>query len=215
MKRFLALSAVLSVMLALAACGSQTNGGPSSSSGSSATTMPQSSSSLSDSGSAESGTDRPADIRTGLGTVISLAGSKGATDSAPASSMAEITVCAASFDSDGTILGVMFDVAEAGVEYDEDGAMTTDPNAEVKTKRQLGDDYGMKKVSGIGKEWYEQVDALQEWMVGKNAEEVLGMKTAARDESADVPDEEELKSSVTISVTELLQALEKAYESAA
>lgn len=216
MKRFLAISAVLAVMLTMAACTGQANREPSSSSDSAASPSSQSSS-LSDSGSAPGSSGEnalPADVKTGLGTVISLAGSKGATDTAPASSMAEITVCAATFDPDGTILGVVFDVAEAGVEYDQNGALTTDPNAEVKTKRQLGDSYGMGEVSSIGMEWYEQVDALQEWMKGKTAEEVLGMETSARDEASDIPEEEELKSSVTISVTEFLQALEQAYQSA-
>ena len=36
-----------------------------------------------------------------------------------------------------------------------------------ETKKTLGDDYGMKAVSAIGKEWYEQAEALEQELVAK------------------------------------------------
>jgi len=151
--------------------------------------------------------------KTGVGMVISMEGTRGATESSPAVTQSEITVCAASFDKDGKILDVVFDVAEPGVEYDDTGALTTDLSQPVMTKRQLGDDYGMKGVSGIGKEWYQQVDALQEWMIGQQVEEVLGMQTSIQN-GYEYADEADLTSSVTISVGQFLEALQAAYDNA-
>ena len=45
-------------------------------------------------------------------------------------------------------------------------------NAQTTTKRELGADYGMKGRSGIGKEWNEQVDFLQEFIVTNGVEAV-------------------------------------------
>ncbi|WZU01696.1 hypothetical protein MGH68_00690 [Erysipelothrix sp. D19-032] len=41
-------------------------------------------------------------------------------------------------------------------------------NEEVqRTKGQKKDEYGMKIASSIGKEWYEQVAAFNEYVIGK------------------------------------------------
>ncbi len=49
-------------------------------------------------------------------------------------------------------------------------------SGEVKTKRQLGNDYGMKVASGIGLEWFEQVDNLQKYLAGKTEGDIAGME---------------------------------------
>ena len=69
----------------------------------------------------------------------------------------------------------------------------------------------MAGVSEIGKEYFEQVKALGEWMVGKTVAEVTGMETFERDAShTAVPAVEDLKSSVTITVGAYLEALAEA-----
>ena len=67
----------------------------------------------------------------------------------------------------------------------------------------------MKRVSSIGKEWYEQAAALEEWCIGKTVEEVLGMKTFDRGDGSHtmVPDEADLKAGCTITVGDYLKAL--------
>ena len=51
-------------------------------------------------------------------------------------------------------------------------------------------------------------------MTGKTVDEVLGMKVYEKDaDHPRVPDEEDLKSSVTISIGPQLDALKKAYDS--
>lgn len=155
-------------------------------------------------------------VKTGLGKSVSLAKSASATAEKGASAQADVTMCAASFDENGVILSVYFDVAQCKVAFDEKGQLTTDTSAAFRTKKMLKDDYGMKGISGIQKEWYEQAEALEKWMVGKNVNDVLGMKVYERDPNhKEVPDVEELKSSVTITVGDYLKALKDAYENAA
>ena len=64
----------------------------------------------------------------------------------------------------------------------------------------------MKKASKIGKEWYEQANAFAEYVVGKTAEEVKGI---ALDETGHAA-EEDLKASVTVTITDFQSMIEKA-----
>lgn len=73
------------------------------------------------------------------------------------------------------------------------------------TKRQKGDAYGMKAVSPIGREWYEQADTLQQALRGKTAEEIRAMPL--QDGKA-----ADLKSGCTITVSGLLETAVKALE---
>ena len=42
----------------------------------------------------------------------------------------------------------------------------------VKSNHVLGDDYGMREASALGKEWYEQSDGYASYLKGKTAEEI-------------------------------------------
>ena len=82
-------------------------------------------------------------------------------------------------------------------------------------KKALGADYGMVVASPIGKEWFEQAEALEQWMIGKTVEEVLAMPVYAKDDShPTIPDVEELKSSCTMNVGGYLEAVKGAAEAA-
>ena len=73
----------------------------------------------------------------------------------------------------------------------------------------------MKQASGIGKEWFEQIAALEQWMKGKTVDQVMAMKTTQKDANHPaVPNEADLTSSVTISVDGFLRALDKASKNA-
>ena len=55
------------------------------------------------------------------------------------------------------------------------GSPTTQYNYKGQTiasKKELGDDYDMKKASPIGKEWWEQAAALEDYLVGKTVTEL-------------------------------------------
>ena len=218
MKRIGILSLAAALILSLAACGNSSSSSMGSSSSSMGSSAPIGSASSETLGDMIDGVLPDGDyslLRTGLGIVSSTAESAAAEGSIPGNAKFSATVCALSVEPDGTIVDVKFDTVEAGLAFDSTGALTGDAAQEIHTKKELGDAYGMKPASGIGKEWYEQVDSLEEWMRGKMVSDVLNMKVTQREgDGMDLTDEEDLKTSVTISVTDQLRALEKAYANA-
>ena len=147
--------------------------------------------------------------KVGLGAVVSTAKSKSAEGENGAVAQVDTTVVATALKADGTVAGTVIDVAQTKVAYDADGVVTNDKAAEVKSKVELGEDYGMRKASGIGREWFEQALDLAEWMKGKTADEVAGMEIAEG-----VPAEEDLTSTVTIKVEGYMAAFAEAVEMA-
>lgn len=151
----------------------------------------------------------------GLGHSTTVAKSRGLSGDTTPQAQVDTTIAVTAFDANGNVVNTILDAAQTRVAYDKDGKVTTDLNAEVKTKKELGDAYGMKNASGIGKEWYEQIAALEDWMAGKSVSEITGMKTYEKDPShLFVPDVPELASSVTITVESYLSALEDSYANA-
>lgn len=110
------------------------------------------------------------------------------------------TFVALGLDADGKIAHIDLDVAQST------------PGAEKgeydKTKEERGADYGMKGVSPIGKEWYEQAAALEEWAKGKSVDEITGMAT--KDYHGGKAPDGDLAASVTITVDGPLAAIAKA-----
>ena len=150
--------------------------------------------------------------KTGLGTVIS-AKPVDATAEAGASVQINTTIVAATFDSNDTIVSVDIDVAQQKAAFDLEGKAAG--AVDLRTKIEKQGDYGMVGASAIGKEYFEQIDALEAWMTGKTLSEVMAMPTYERDASHTAcPDVEELKASCTITVGDYLKALQEAYETA-
>ena len=146
---------------------------------------------------------------TGLGSVTSVKVTP-AGDAAGNVSV-NTTMCAVTLDDAGKIVAVQFDVVQPKATFDNTGA-AGDFNAGPQTKKELKEGYGMLKASAIGKEWYQQAEALEAWCVGKTGEEVCAMKTFDRGDGSHtmVPDEADLKASVTVTVGDYLVALQKA-----
>ena len=114
------------------------------------------------------------------------------------------------FDKDGKVVAAIVDTAQVKINFDKEGKVTSDAAAEYKTKHELKEDYNMKNASPIKKEWYEQMNAFQEWMIGKTADEITGLKVKENDHGPGIPDVPELTSSVTISVSSYLDVVGKA-----
>lgn len=153
------------------------------------------------------------ELSLGLGSVSSIAKSRDASDSVTARAQADTTIAAVVFDKDGKIVDVRIDVAQTRVDFDADMKVSSSKTAVIKTKKELGHDYGMGGISEIGKEWHEQMAAFEEWMIGKTVDQVKGLKVKERDAShTHVPDVPELTSSVTITVEDYIAAVEKAWE---
>ena len=147
--------------------------------------------------------------KAGLGMVTSMSGTD-AEDEDPAKTQADVTAVALALDAEGKIVAISIDVVQAKATVAE-GVVTVAEG--VKTKRELGDDYNMKKFANpaaVG-EWYEQANAFEAYCIGKTADEVAGMPLGENAHGyTDAPAAEELKSTCTISVTAFLNAIAKA-----
>lgn len=161
------------------------------------------------------GDDLTGTYKSGMGIVTSVAKSKSATAEAAGVGQVDTVIAIVTLDSNGKIVELKFDSAQTKVEFNADGTLKTDKATEFKTKQELKEEYGMLKASGIGKEWYQQANALAEWCIGKTIAEVKGIKLQTADGAhPNAPDEADLTSSVTITVTDYLAALEKAVANA-
>lgn len=156
----------------------------------------------------------------GLGQNISIAKSRDAGVDANgkevlAQAQADVTIAAVGFDADGKVASVTVDVAQTKIAFDKDLKVTSDKEAEVKSKKDLGPDYGMLNASEIKKEWFEQMAAFEDWMIGKTVDEIKNLKVKEVNPShQNVPDVPELTSTVTITVESYIAAVVEAWENA-
>ena len=150
----------------------------------------------------------------GLGMVTSIGSVADATAEKAGTAQVNTTVCSLVLDAEGKIKSVTWDVQQTKIQFSAEGKPVDLPE-QLLTKLEKGEAYGMRKASAIGKEWFEQIAAFAEYAVGKTVEEMLAMPVYERDAShTKVPDVEELKASVTVTVGDYLAALEKAANSA-
>ena len=156
----------------------------------------------------------PEVFKTGMGTVISASvANEDVENEKGASAQINTNIVVATFDKDGKVVSATIDVAQQKAAFDMDGKLAGE--VDLRTKCEKGDDYGMRGVSAIGKEVNEQYAALAEYFVGKTVEEIKAMPTFERDANhTAVPDVEELKASVTITIADYVAALEEAYNTA-
>ncbi|MDF2655462.1 MAG: uncharacterized protein K0R19_1936 [Bacillota bacterium] len=145
-----------------------------------------------------------ADDTLGLGIVTSIAKSK---DAAAEDGLAQAYTyyTATTFNADGVITSSIIDASQTNINFSADGKITSDIKGVFQTKNELGDAYGMKKASSIGKEWNEQANAFAQYVVGKSIDDVKGIAV-----SEGVPSGDDLKTSVTVHVTDFFTILEKA-----
>jgi predicted small secreted protein len=153
-------------------------------------------------------------VKTGLGVVSSIAKS---TDAGAEDGLAEVDsmIAAVTVDKDGKIVKCDIDAAQTKINFSKAGKITTDLKTVYKTKQELGPEYGMGKVSKIGKEWNEQIAEFEKWMVGKTVDQIKAMKTKKVDDAhTNVPDVPDLQTKVTITVQDYIAAVEEAYKNA-
>ena len=146
---------------------------------------------------------------TGLGVVGTVTNTS-ATAEKNGSVSGYIYMCAVTLDDEGKIAGVVFDAMQPAGAFDTTGAIVGEAVTNVVTKLEIGEGYGMKKVSPIGKEWDEQMEALSAWCVGKTPAEVLGMTLTEKGNATDV----DLLAGCTVHINDQLVALEKAVANA-
>ena len=99
--------------------------------------------------------------------------------------------------ADGKITSCYIDSLQAKISIDATGTITTDLTAAVKTKNELGENYGMVAWGKAKSEWNVQAAAFASYVTGKTAAEVAGISITESTKPADGSD---LASSVTIAI---------------
>ena len=148
-------------------------------------------------------------VKTGLYVSASLS-AENVTEEADGSATADISIIAVTVSDSGVIESCEIDAVQGKATFDAEGQLTFEPG-EVLSKKELGENYGMKAFSPIGKEWDEQVEAIEAYAVGKTVEE---LKTKAIDETGVVKDAD-LASGATIYMGSFIWGIEAAVNNAA
>jgi hypothetical protein len=112
---------------------------------------------------------------------------------------------AVTFAADGKITSCVLDASQNNINFSTAGKVTSDLTAPMQTKVEIGDAYGMKKQSKIGKEWYEQANAFAAYVVGKTSSEVSGI-AMSEGKATDA----DLLASVTVSLGDFIATITKA-----
>ncbi|MGM9549788.1 MAG: hypothetical protein ACI3V5_08075 [Faecousia sp.] len=145
-------------------------------------------------------------LKTGLAIVTSLSDSASADAENEGKVKYDVTIAAVTLDEDGVIRDCIVDSVPAAVAFDASGAITSDLAAEIRTKNEMGEDYGMKAYAGSQYEWNEQVSAVAAYAVGKTVEE---LKSGAVNEAGKAADAD-LASTATIYIGGYVSAIEAA-----
>lgn len=149
-------------------------------------------------------------LLTGFAAITTIDKSKDATADAEGLAEADSTVVALTLDSSGKITDCIIDGVQTKINISNEGKVTTDLKTTFEPKSILGDKYGMKSASKIGKEWNEEADALAKYVIGKTPEEVKGIAVTPEGAPADA----DLAASVTFKISGCIDAIDKAAASA-
>ena len=123
-----------------------------------------------------------------------------ATDDQDVNAQLDVTVVALTLDSDGHVTSAVGDMTEPALTVSADGGVSAPKT--VRSKREQGDEYGMRQASKLGKEWYEHSEGFCDYLKGKTAAEIAAIPTDGSDA--------DLAALCTISVDDLQKAAAKA-----
>ncbi len=151
-------------------------------------------------------------LKTGLSVSVKISDSVSATADSKGAAKYDITLAAVTVDDKGVIVSCVIDSIPATVEFDAAGNITSDITAQVLTKNELGESYGMVAWGGAIAEWDEQVAAVAKYAEGKTVEQLkngdIDMTTGKAKDGTD------LSSSATIYLAGYVYAIEAAVNNA-
>lgn len=151
-----------------------------------------------------------ASVKTGLSVLADVSKSKDAMNGANGMAEAVIMAVGVMVDDNGIIEQCVIDQVKAEMEFDSNGRLATALDTVFPSKNELGEDYGMKAASSIGKEWYQQAKAFSDYVEGKTLKQVMGI---ALDEEGKAK-QEDLITSATIAVGDFIVGIEDAVKDA-
>lgn len=144
--------------------------------------------------------------------IVSSATNKDAVEDAEGSVEISSTVVAAVVDAEGKVVVSKTDSVSGKNTFDAKGVATADTKAAIKTKLELGTDYGMAAYGkkhdgseGAVKEWNEQAAAFDATLVGKTAADFAALADADGFGTGDLA-----TAGCTIGVTDMIAAATKA-----
>lgn len=144
--------------------------------------------------------------------IVSSATNKDAVEDAAGSVEISSTIVAAVVDAEGKVVVSKTDSVSGKNTFDAKGVATVDTKAAIKTKVELGADYGMAAYGkkhdgseGAVKEWYEQAAAFDATLVGKTASDFAALEGEDTYAIGDLA-----AAGCTISVGDMIAAAEKA-----
>lgn len=147
-----------------------------------------------------SGADAAAAAKTGYAVISTIEDVKDTT-------LTIDSVCAAVLvDADGKIIDCKIDEAQTK----PDLAVNAGDVEDLRTKLEKQDDYAMRPASPIGKEWFEQAAAFEEFAKGKTADEI----TAVVNEEGYAAEGSDLIAGCTMHVGNIAKAVANAVTSA-
>ena len=136
-----------------------------------------------------------------LTQVSTISKSKDATETADG--QAQVYTHVGMFTVNGDVItSAYIDAVQATVKFSAEGKITSDLTAPVLTKNELKEGYGMKGISPIGKEWYEQTAAFCAFITDKTLNDAIAV--------AANPAESDVISSCTIGTNDFLKLIVKA-----
>ena len=98
-----------------------------------------------------------------------------ATADAAGSNAADTTIVAVAMNGE-TVVAASSDCVQISFGFNTTGVSNFDKTAEIKTKHELGDDYGMKAPWGSAKEWYDHANAFDAACAGKTVAQIAGLE---------------------------------------
>ena len=147
-------------------------------------------------------------VKFGAGVYVGAPSAADATEDKDGSGKVDVTVAAVTVDKNGKIVSCDLDTASTTVTFTADGKAVA--AEDLKTKRELGNDYNMVAYGGAAKEWFEQADAFESVVIGKTLDEVKALVVDGYKGNDDV-----VKAGCTIGISDFVGAVEKAYNAAA
>jgi hypothetical protein len=136
-----------------------------------------------------------------LTSVANMSSSKAATENKDGTAQFDCTYAAITKAGE-TITSIVIDAVQCKASISGEGKVTSDTTAEVPSKLEKGDAYGMGSVAPKG-EWYQQIAGFNAYVTGKTAEEVTGIAVGEDGKPTDA----DLTATTTINIAEFLELI--------
>ena len=146
----------------------------------------------------------PATLKMGLGVYTATPTTADASEDKDGQGKVAITAAVITVDAEGKVVACQLDTADLTVKFTADGKAVA--NDGFKTKYEQGTDYNMVAYGGAAKEWFEQADAFEAFVVGKTLNEIKALVAEGNKGNDSV-----IAAGCTIMIHEFVGAIDKAF----